>query len=74
MATCSTAHIHCDGDPIECSVEAMQGQLTEMTRQRDEYRANEKRLRDAIWTFGLSGSPGSPEREWASTVLFGKGD
>lgn len=31
-------HVHCDGDPIECAVEAMQGEFAEAVRQRDRYR------------------------------------
>ena len=32
-------HDHCDFDPIECSVEAMQGELVELRRQLGEATA-----------------------------------
>lgn len=28
-------HVHCDGDPIECGVQAMQGELAEVRYERD---------------------------------------
>jgi hypothetical protein len=40
-------------------------------RDCDRHRDNEKRLREAIWTLGLSDGPGSEKRTWASGVLSG---
>jgi len=33
------AHQHCDGDPIECAVEALQGEYDETRRQRNAIQA-----------------------------------
>lgn len=30
-------HVHCDRDPIECSVEAMYAEMAEACRQRNRY-------------------------------------
>lgn len=50
MATTPAGHpVHvCDGDPIECSWEAMQGQLAEVTRQRDLLLTEHSRTIDIL--------------------------
>lgn len=52
-------------------VEEQKRKLAEMTEDRDWHRNQEKRLRDAIWEFGLTGGPGSDQRQWASEALYG---
>lgn len=37
-------HLHCDGDPIECGVQAMQGELAECRRQLKAAHAEVARL------------------------------
>jgi hypothetical protein len=32
------AHVHCDGDPIECAVQALEGEYAEVKRKLDAER------------------------------------
>lgn len=65
-----TVHIHCDGDPEECSVEAMQGEFTERTRQRDEARALNALLRKALEAHCDCENPDNmPPTDWHSGAV-----